>query len=75
MTIPQLYCGPDPYKGSEKVLGGGHTPQSRGRSGVDWGLIGDSNRDTVRYTRGLLNTEAVLSTCTRAAATPPRTYL
>ena len=44
-------------------------PQSRGQGGRDWGLIGDSIGDIIISTRGIIDTEMVVSTCIRAAAT------
>ena len=68
-TIPQPEYGTDPNKVSEKVLVCGHMPQIRGCSRENWGLLGEANKDTTISTKGLIDTEAVLPTHIRAAAT------
>ena len=45
-------------------------PQSIVSDGGYWGLLGDSKRHTIRYTRGILDGEGVVPTRVRAAATP-----
>ena len=65
----------DPDKGGEKIPGGGYVLQSRGCGGGDWGMFGDTKRDTIRYTGGILDTEAVVPTCIGETDTPFCTYL